>query len=511
MGTDQPYALEVRGVTKRFPGVLANDRVDFGLREGQIHCLLGENGAGKSTLMNVVSGLYQPDSGEIRVRGEARRFSSSADAIACGIGMVHQHFQLIGRLTVWENVVLGDELTRGPLLDRGAAIERVRTLSDRYGLAVDPNAVVEQLSVGGQQRVELLKALYRDAEILILDEPTAVLTPQEVDGFFEVVRSLLDRGISIVFITHKLREVFAIADQITVLRAGRAVGTTEPDQATPDSLAAMMVGRQVSFGIDKAPADPGPVVLHAQGLSVADDRGVITVRGLDLEVRAGEILGVAGVEGNGQSELLEALTGMRAPEAGQIMLEGRDITGWSPRRIADAGVGHVPEDRGREGLVSTFSVADNMVLTGYHRRPFSKRLLMNGQAIRRHAEQLVADYDVRTPAVTVPAGNLSGGNQQKLIMARELSRTLKLLVVAQPTRGLDVGSIEFVHSQIVARRDDGVAVLLVSAELDEVMTLADRVGVLYRGQFVDVVDVGEVTRSDCGLMMSGSRPGDANP
>jgi general nucleoside transport system ATP-binding protein len=503
---DRPYALEVRGITKRFPGVVANDGVDFALREGQVHCLLGENGAGKSTLMNVVFGMYQPDDGEIVVRGRSRRFSSSADAIACGIGMVHQHFQLIPVLTVWENVMLGDELTKGPLLDRKAARARVRELSEQYGLAVDPDAKVGQLSVGAQQRVELLKTLYREADILILDEPTAVLTPQEVDGFFSIVRGLLERGISIVFITHKLREVLAIADHITVLRGGKVAGEADPREATQASLANMMVGRQVSFGIDKAPAAPGDVVLSARDLRVADDRGVVTVDGLDVDVRAGEIFGVAGVEGNGQRELLEALTGIRTPESGTVTLAGRDITGWSPRRIADAGVGHVPEDRGRDGLVKAFPLDDNLVLNSYHRRPFSKRFVMDRTAIRRHAEQLIDDYDVRTPSAAVHAETLSGGNQQKLIIARELSRDLRLLVVAQPTRGLDVGSIEFIHSQIVRERDEGVAVLLVSAELDEVMSLADRIGVLYRGRFVDVVDSAEVTREDCGLMMAGARP-----
>ncbi len=501
----RPVVLEARGITKRFPGVVANDGIDFALREGEIHCLLGENGAGKSTLVNVVFGLYEADEGELLVRGEPARFRSSADAIAAGIGMVHQHFQLIPVLTVWENVVLGAELTRGPLLDRAAARERVAELSERYGLAVDPDARTGDLSVGAQQRVELLKALYREADILILDEPTAVLTPQEVDGFFEVVRSLLERGISIVFITHKLREVLAVADEITVLRGGRVAGAADPATATQASLAGLMVGREVVFGVDKSPASPGEVVLATEGLTVTDERGVAMVRGLDLEVRAGEILGIAGVEGNGQRELVEALTGIRQPLSGRITISGRDMTRATPRRIADAGVGHVPEDRGKDGLVASYPLDDNLVLNGYHRQPFSRRFVMRRGPIREHAERLIADYDVRTPSAAVPAGTLSGGNQQKLVIARELSRDLDLLVVAQPTRGLDVGSIEFIHRQLVAKRDAGVAVLLVSAELDEILNLADRIGVLYRGRFADVVDRTEATRESLGLLMAGAR------
>ncbi|MBA2319208.1 MAG: ABC transporter ATP-binding protein [Euzebyales bacterium] len=516
-GADQPGAdesradeaspdvvLEARGITKRFPGVLANDTVDFALRRGQVHCLLGENGAGKSTLMNVVFGLYQPDAGELLVRGEPVRFRSSADAIAAGIGMVHQHFQLVPVMAVWENVVLGDELTRGPLLDRGAARARIAELSERYSLAIDPDAVVGELSVGAQQRVELLKALFRDADILILDEPTAVLTPQEVDGFFEIVRSLLDRGISVVFITHKLREVLAVADEVTVLRGGKAVGRADPRTATQGSLATLMVGRDVSFEVDKAPAEPGAVVLRVVDLTVADDRGVPTVSGLELQVRAGEIFGVAGVEGNGQRELVEAITGIRPSVSGSVAIGGTDVTGWNPRRIADLGVGHVPEDRSKDGLVGPFSLADNLVLNRYHRAEFSRRFVVRRDAVRRNAERLVADFDVRTTGVDVPAGTLSGGNQQKLVIARELSADLSLLIVAQPTRGLDVGSIEFIHRQIVARRDEGVAVLLVSAELDEVLSLADRVGVLYRGRFAEVLDREEATRRRCGMLMGGA-------
>ncbi|HUH07765.1 MAG TPA: ABC transporter ATP-binding protein [Egibacteraceae bacterium] len=496
--------LEARGITKRFPGVLANADIDFVLHEGQIHCLLGENGAGKSTLMNIVFGLYQPDAGELFVRGEHVALSSSADAIALGIGMVHQHFQLVPVFTVWENVVLGDELRRGPALDRKAARERIVELTRRYGLSVDPDAIVGELSVGAQQRVELLKALYRDAKVLILDEPTAVLTPQEVEGFFGVLRTLLDKGISIVFITHKLREVLAVADEITVLRGGRVAGTADPATATEQTLANLMVGREVVFEVEKGPAEPGRAVLSVRGLVAADDRGHPTVAGVDLEVRAGEIFGVAGVDGNGQRELVEAICGIRPVLGGSVVIGDVDVTEASPRVIADLGVGHVPEDRAKHGLVGPFPVADNLVLNRYHRRAFSSRMLINRGAIRRHAERLIAEFDVRTPGVEVPAANLSGGNQQKLVIARELSQDLKLLIVAQPTRGLDVGSIEFIHRQIIQRRDEGAAVLLVSAELDEVMSLADRIGVLYRGRFAAVMDRAEATRERLGLLMAGA-------
>jgi simple sugar transport system ATP-binding protein len=494
--------LEARRVTKTFPGVVANQDVDFTLRHGEIHCLLGENGAGKSTLMNTVFGLYQPDAGEILVRGEPVRFATSADAIAHGIGMVHQHFQLIPVFTVAENVVLGNEIRRGPLLDLDTARSRIRELGTRYGLEIDPDALISDLSVGEQQRVELIKALFRDADILILDEPTAVLTPGEVDELFEVVRSLVQQGKSIIFITHKLREVLAVADRITVLRGGRTVGTADPAGATAQSLANLMVGRDVSFDLDKAPSDPGDVVLRVHDLGVEDDRHVPTVSGFELEVRAGEIFGIAGVEGNGQRELVEALVGMRAKTAGTVEIAGHDVTHASPRDVIDLGVGHVPEDRSKHGLVGPFTVADNLVLDRYWREPFSHRSLRQDAAIDRQAVELVQRYDIRTPGTQVPVANLSGGNQQKVIIARELSGDLKLLVVAQPTRGLDVGSIEFIHRQIVEMRDRGVAVLLVSAELDEVLSLSDRIGVIYRGELVGRFDRRDATRERLGLLMA---------
>jgi len=503
-GTATPI-LEVRSVTKTFPGVIANQDVSLALHAGQVLCLLGENGAGKSTLMNVVFGLYQPDSGEILLRGKPVQFQSSRDAIAAGIGMVHQHFQLIPVFTVAENVVLGNEPRKGPMLDLDVARRRIRDLATLYGLQIDPDAVVGGLSVGEQQRVELIKALYRDAEVLILDEPTAVLTPGEVDEFFTVVRSLVTQGKSIIFITHKLREVLAVADHIVVLRGGRVVGEADPREATQQSLATTMVGRDVSFTIDKGAANPGAVVLSVTGLSVDDDRGVTTVSGLDLEVRAGEVFGIAGVEGNGQRELVEALVGLRPARAGQVMIDGHDVTHATPREVIDLGVGHVPEDRTKHGLVGPFSIADNLVLNRYRRRPFARRGLRDDDAIADQALDLVEQFDVRTTTPQAAADTLSGGNQQKVIIARELTGGPKLLIVAQPTRGLDVGSIEFIHRRIVEMRDQGVAVLLVSAELDEVLNLSDRVGVIYRGSLVGTFERAAVTRDEIGLYMASGR------
>jgi general nucleoside transport system ATP-binding protein len=500
--TSRPPILEVRNLTKTFPGVIANQDVDLVLHEGEVLCLLGENGAGKSTLMNTVFGLYQPDDGEILVRGEPVRFASSADAIAQGIGMVHQHFQLIPVLTVAENVVLGNEPRKRLRIDLDAARTRIHELGQRYGLRVDPDAVVGDLSVGEQQRVELVKALYREADILILDEPTAVLTPGEVDEFFEVVRSLVDQGKSIIFITHKLREVLTAADHIVVLRGGMVVGEADPASATQASLASLMVGRDVSFTVEATPPTVGETVLRVDGLTVDDDRGVTTVEGFDLDVRAGEIFGIAGVEGNGQRELVESLMGLRPGRAGRVEIAGADVTHAHPRQIADLGVGHVPEDRGKYGLVGPFSVADNLVLNRYQRPPYSRRGLRDEAAIGRHAEELVEHFDVRTPGTQVPVATLSGGNQQKVIIARELTGEVRLLVVAQPTRGLDVGSIEFIHRRILAVRDEGVAVLLVSAELDEVLNLSDRVGVIYRGALAGVFDRGAATRDELGLLMA---------
>ena len=499
--------LEVRGVTKTFPGVIANEDVDLTLHQGEIHCLLGENGAGKSTLVNVVFGLYQPDAGTIHVRGEQVQLTGVADAIEHGIGMVHQHFQLIPVFTVAENIILGNELTNGPLLDLNEARRRIRDLGERYGLDVDPDAKVGDLSVGEQQRVELVKALFREADILILDEPTAVLTPGEVDDFFAVVASLVEQGKSIIFITHKLREVLAVADRITVLRNGRVAGTADPKTATQQSLANLMVGRDVVFQVEKGEAEAGKPVIVVRDLVVEDERGVQTVNGFSAEVRAGEIFGVAGVEGNGQRELVEAVTGMRSKMAGRVEMLGRDVTKWKPRKITELGVAHIPEDRGKHGLVGPYSVADNLVLNRYYDAPFARRMVRNRAAIRAEAEQLVEQFDVRTPGIDVPVDNLSGGNKQKVIVARELSHAVRVLIAAQPTRGLDVGSIEFIHNQIIALRDQGAGVLLVSAELDEILSLSDRIGVLYRGRLVGLFEGKEATREQLGyLMATGASP-----
>ena len=500
-GTASPV-LEVEGVTKTFPGVVANEDVSFSLNEGEIHCLLGENGAGKSTLVNMVFGLYRPDSGTIRVRGEPVRFEDSGDAIARGIGMVHQRFQLVPVFTVAENIILGNEVTKGAFLDMDTARRQIDSLAERYGLAVDPDATVGDLSVGEQQRVELVKALFRDADILILDEPTAVLTPGEVDDFFGVVESLTGQGKSIIFITHKLREVLAVADRITVLRAGRVVGTAAAAGATQQSLANLMVGRDVVFRVDKTDAQPGAPVIGVQGLRADDDRGAETVSGFDAEVRAGEIFGVAGVQGNGQRELVEAICGMRPITGGRVEMLGQDVTGWTPRQICQLGVAHVPENRDKHGLVGQYSIADNLVLNRYHQRPFSRNGIRNAAAISAEAEELVEQFDVRAPNIGAAADTLSGGNRQKVIVARELTGDIGALVIAQPTRGLDVGSIEFIHRKIIELRDRGIGVLLVSAELDEIMSLSDRIGVLYRGRLVGTVDAADATREELGLLMA---------
>ena len=492
--------------------MIANENISLTLHHGEIHCLLGENGAGKSTLMNVVFGLYRPDAGTVLVRGEEIECQGVQDAIAHGVGMVHQHFQLIPVFTVAENVVLGSELTRNGLLDMNRARREIREISDRYGLVVDPDAKVGDLSVGEQQRVELVKALYRRADILILDEPTAVLTPGEVDDFFAVVRSLVDQGKSIIFITHKLREVLAVADQITVLRNGRVAGTADPATATQQSLANLMVGRDVVFRVEKPPPSPRDVLLSVRGLRVLDDRGVQTVNGFTADVRGGEVFGIAGVEGNGQRELVEAITGMRRKSAGHVHILGHDATKMSPRQITQLGTAHIPEDRGKHGLVGGYTIADNVVLNRFGEAPFARRGVRRPGAVAAEARRIVAEFDVRTPGIDVTVGTLSGGNQQKVIVGRELSGGPRVLFVAQPTRGLDVGSIEFIHRQIIALRDEGAAVLLVSAELDEVLSLSDRIGVLYRGRIVGEFDGATATREELGyLMATGSAPEPAEP
>ncbi|MEA2575487.1 MAG: ral nucleoside transport system ATP-binding protein [Chloroflexia bacterium] len=498
------YALQARGITKRFPGVLANDHIDLDLRPGEVHALLGENGAGKSTLMNILYGLYRSDEGAIYIKGKETRFTRPSHAIAAGIGMVHQHFMLVPPLTVTENIMLGGETTQaGVVLDKDAAAKRIQELSSTYGLHVDPNAKIEDLPVGSQQRVEILKAFYRNAAILILDEPTAVLTPQEARDLFVIMRRLAESGKAIVFITHKLKEVLAIADRITVLRHGRVAGTADPHNSTEAQLASLMVGRTVLLQVEKKPSHVGEAVLTIEGLGVKDNRGQMAVDGLDMQVRSGEIFGIAGIEGNGQTELVEALTGLRKVHHGKITLDDRDVTLTGTRQLIDSGLAHVPEDRHKHGLVLTYSVADNICLSTYDERPFARGPLRMDNFVFDFARKLVKKFDVRTASVQTQARNLSGGNQQKAILARELSRQIRLLVASQPTRGLDVGSIEFIHKQIVAQRDEGVAVLLVSAELDEVMALSDTIGVIYKGKLVATMPRAEATREKLGLLMTG--------
>ncbi len=503
--------LEARQITKRFPGVLANDDVNFTLLDGEIHGLLGENGAGKSTLMNIFYGLYHPDEGQILVNGRPTAFHSPHDAIDNGIGMVHQHFMLIPPLTVSENIILGQEVIRSrwSWLRRFAPVDRrkaeadVRHLSEQYGLAVDPVALVDNLPVGAQQRVEIIKVLYRGAEILILDEPTAVLTPQEADELFGIMASLKAQGKSIIFITHKLREVLAICDRISVMRRGRMIGTVEPREATMASLAEMMVGREVALVVDREPATPGEVVLDVAGLRVKDDRNLMAVNGASLQVRAGEILGIAGVQGNGQTELVEAITGLRRADSGAITLDGANATNASPRRITADGTAHIPEDRHKFGVVLSYPVKDNLVLVNYYEAPFASGPVIHPEPIEQYAQRLVDEFDIRTPSIETLLGSLSGGNQQKVVVAREFSRPIKLLIAAQPTRGIDVGSIEFIHKRIVEARDRGTAVLLVSAELDEILALSDRIAVMYHGEIIATLNAGQATREQLGALMAG--------
>ena len=498
--------VELRGITKRFGSFTANNRIDLVVEPGQIHCLLGENGAGKSTLMNVLFGQLQPDEGEILIDGVVTRFADSGEAVRRGVGMVHQHFMLVPVFTVAENVVLGFEPTRSfGRLDRQRARDEIRTVSREFNLEVDPDAVVEELPIGLQQRVEILKALNHDAELLILDEPTAVLTPQEIDALMAIMRSLAASGKSILFITHKLKEVKAVADVITVIRQGEVVGQAAPTDSEAQ-LAAMMVGRDVNLTVDKASTAPGEDVLTITDLVVRDDRGLAAVNGVSLTVRAGEIMALAGVQGNGQTELVEAIAGMRPVESGSITLRGQDITNHSPRQVLDAGLGHVPEDRHLHGLVLSMSVADNLVLNTPRRPPFARHGSRNLGAVAANAEQLVQRFDIRTTSTQALVSSLSGGNQQKVIVARELSRPLSVFVASQPTRGLDVGSIEYVHRQIVNQRDEGLGVLIVSSELDEVMALGDRIAVMHAGRISGVV-APSTSRETIGLLMAGAAVG----
>jgi simple sugar transport system ATP-binding protein len=499
-------ALEMRGITKRYPGVVANDGIDLDIKPGEIHALLGENGAGKSTLMNILYGLATPDEGEILLDGVATTIAGPSDAIDRGISMVHQHFMLVPVLSVADNILLGEETMANPIfLDRREAHRRIVELGKRFGFEIDPDVKVANLSVGWQQRVEILKALYREARILVLDEPTAVLTPQETKEIFEVLRRLAAEGHSIIFISHKLYEVLEVADRITVIRRGKVVGSRVPAETDEDDLAALMVGRNVQLVVDRGESHPAGPALTVADLRVDDDRGNEAVKGVTFDVRAGEILGIAGVAGNGQDELVEALTGLRKPTSGRVELNGRDVTGTGPRELQKVGMSFVPGDRQRFGLVLSFPLEDNLVLTQYDEAPYARGPFRNDTAIHAWAKRAISEYDIRTPSATVSAGTLSGGNQQKAVVAREFSRDLKALILDQPTRGLDVGSIEFIHRQAIAKRDAGAAILLVSAELDEVMELSDRIAVMYRGEIVALVDGPSAQREDIGLYMATGR------
>jgi general nucleoside transport system ATP-binding protein len=496
--------LELRGITKQFPGVVANDRVDFELRKGEVHALLGENGAGKSTLMNILYGLYHPDEGEILLNSKPVRIASPRDAIDLGIGMVHQHFMLIPVMTVAENIVLANEPTNGPFLDLAGAEERVRELSSRFGLAVRPEARVASISVGMQQRAEILKALYRGAEILILDEPTAVLTPQEAGELFAITRSLQADGRSIIFISHKLNEVLEIADRITVLRQGKKVDTVPREGATPEGLAKLMVGREVVLRVDKPPAQPGETLLKVEDLVVLDERHLEAVRGVSFEVKAGEIVGLAGVDGNGQTELIDALTGLRRPSGGRILAGAKEITNASSRESLDMGLGHIPEDRQVRGLVLDFTLAENLALHDFRKEPDSRWGWLYPRRLIQRAGKLLKEFDVRGGGPRTLAAALSGGNQQKVVIAREVSRNPNILVAAQPTRGLDVGAIEFVHRRLVQERDEGRGILLVSFELDEILSLSDRILVIYEGRIVGKYTP-DVSEEELGFAMTGGR------
>jgi simple sugar transport system ATP-binding protein len=493
----------MRGITKRFPGVIANDQIDLDLRAGEIHALLGENGAGKSTLMNILYGLARPDEGEILLDGQPVEIADPADAISRGIGMVHQHFMLIPVLTVAENILLGAEtMSNAVFLDRQEARHRIIELGERFGFEIDPDARVENLSVGWQQRVEILKALYRQARILVLDEPTAVLTPQETVEIFAVLRRLAAEGHSIIFISHKLYEVLEIADRITVIRNGRVVGTRKPSDTNEDDLAELMVGREVSLVVNRGTSNPAEPVLAVENLSVQSDRGQEVVQDISFTLLAGEILGIAGVAGNGQDELVEAITGLRPAAEGTVQLLGENITHWTVRERREHGMGFVPGDRQKYGLILGFPISDNMVLTQYFNRPFARGIQRVDAAIEQWARERIEEFDVRTPSSRVSAGTLSGGNQQKVIVAREFSRDVLAMVLDQPTRGIDVGSIEFIHKQVVSKRDAGTGILLVSAELDEILELSDRIAVMYRGRIVALVDGPSANKEEIGLLMA---------
>jgi simple sugar transport system ATP-binding protein len=504
--------LELREISKRFPGVLANDKVSISADRGQVLGLLGENGAGKTTLVNILSGLYKPDSGQILIDDEEHSFGDPAAAIRAGVGMVHQHFMLVPVFDVVEAVALGAETVSGPLgtFNRAAARRRIVELSEQYKLGVEPDAKIESLPVGVRQRVEILKALYRQSDILVLDEPSAVLTPYETEELFGIIRSLTATGTTIVFITHKLDEVLEVADNVVVLRRGRVAGTADPKTTTRQQLANLMVGRDVELIVPKGPATPGDVVLDIRDLRVRDDRLEIAVDGVDLQVRAGEIVAVAGVQGNGQTELVEAITGLRRADSGEITIGGTNVKRASPREVSDLGVAHIPEDRGRDGLIAFMSVAENYILDTYHRPPYSRRGVFDLDAVNEGAAKGVKDFDIRTPSIHTLATALSGGNQQKVVVAREFSVPVQLVVAAQPTRGLDVGSIEYIHRRIVEQRDAGAAILIVSTELDEVLAVGDRIAVMFGGRIVGILSGDDATYENLGMLMGGATFGEGH-
>ncbi|MBR3121520.1 MULTISPECIES: ABC transporter ATP-binding protein [Oceanobacillus] len=507
------YVIEMLNIRKEFPGIVANDNITIQLKPGEIHALLGENGAGKSTLMNVLFGLYQPEQGEIRVKGKKANITNPNIANDLGIGMVHQHFMLVEPFTVTQNIVLGNEPTKKTgVINVEKARKDIKEISDRYGLKVDPDAKISDISVGMQQRVEILKTLYRGADVLIFDEPTAVLTPQEINELMEIMRSLIKEGKSIILITHKLKEIMEVCDRCTVIRKGKGIGTVNVAQTNTNELASLMVGREVHFKTEKQQAEPKDTVLTIENLVVKDSRKVDLVKGLNLELRGGEIVGIAGVDGNGQSELIEAITGLRQAVSGRIKLKNKNITNKSPRKVTESGVGHIPQDRHRFGLVLDYSIGENIVLQTYYKKPYSKAKVLNYKAIYEKAESIIKEYDVRTPSVYTKARALSGGNQQKAIIGREVDRSPDLLIAAQPTRGLDVGAIEFIHKKLIEERDKGKAVLLISFELDEILNVSDRIAVMFDGKIVAEVTPEETTEQELGLLMAGSqvKEGDSN-
>lgn len=503
MAETENYVVEMRHITKAFGTFKANDDVNLQVRKGEIHALLGENGAGKSTLMNMLSGLLEPTSGEILINGKKVRMTSPTAASRFGIGMVHQHFMLVDAFTVTENIILGSEPNHFGILSTKKAAAEIKRLSENYGLAVDPDARVRDISVGMQQRAEILKTLYRGADVLIFDEPTAVLTPQEIDELMKIMKDLVAEGKSIILITHKLDEIKAVADRCTVIRRGKGIGTVDVVAVSSQELADMMVGRSVSFKTEKKPAQPKEVILSVENLTVKDGRGLEAVKNLSLEVRAGEVLGIAGIDGNGQSELVQALTGLRKAESGVITVDGEEITNKRPRAITEKGVGHVPEDRHRFGLILEMTLAENMALQTYYQEPMSRFGVLDYREINDHANELIQEFDVRTTSEQAPAKALSGGNQQKAIIAREIDRDPELLIVANPTRGLDVGAIEFIHKRLIEQRDKNKAVLLISFELDEVLNVSDRIAVIHGGEIVGIVDPKETSENELGLLMAG--------